>query len=250
MKLLIPAIFATLSLGTQLQAQAPAFAAATIKPSVDAPGHSGSHSRTGMLVMQGQTLQGLLRSAYHLTPNQVEGGPKWAESERYDINAKAEGPAEDRELMRMLQSLLSERFKLKFHIEKKEFSGFAIVAAKGGLKIKPVAEERDKTHSNSNGLLASIEAEGVTMATVADQLSRALRMPVSDATGIGGAFSFKLEWTPDDLAAARTASGDKAAAGPPTIFTALQEQLGLKLESRKVPMDVYVIDSAEKPGEN
>lgn len=225
----------------------PAFEAATVKPSVDEPGHSGSHSRRGMLVMQGQTLHSLVRSAYHLTPNQVEGGPRWTESERYDINAKSEGPADDPELMRMLQTLLAERFKLKFHIDKKEFSGYVLVAAKGGLKIKPVGAETNRTHSNSNGLVSSIEVEGSTLKTLADVLSRSLRMPVGDASGIDGAFTFKLEWTPEDLAGARADSG---VAGPPTIFTALQEQLGLKLESRKVPMDVYVIDSAEKPGEN
>jgi len=227
-----------------------AFEAATVKPSQESPHHSGMHTRTGLLMIQGETLQTLIRTAYHLTPNQVEGGPKWAESDRYDINAKSEGPAEDDELLRMLQTLLADRFKLKFHIEKKEFSGYALVVAKGGLKIHPVDKEVDRTNSDSTSQHVSVEFEGGTLGRLADVLSRSLPVPVVDQTGVTGAFTFKLEWARDDLSAGGGSSDGSGAAAGPTIFTALQQQLGLKLESRKVPMDVYVIDSAEKPGEN
>jgi uncharacterized protein (TIGR03435 family) len=226
------------------------FEAATIKPTAEGPHHSGMHTRTGLLMIQGETLQRLVRTAYQLTPNQVEGGPKWTDSDRYDINAKSEGPAEDDELLRMLQSLLAGRFKLKFHIEKREFAGYALVVAKGGLKIHPVEKEVDKTHLESDDQHVSAAFEGGTLGRLADVLSRSLPMPVMDQTGITGAFTFKLEWARDDLSARGGSSDGSGAAAGPTIFTALQQQLGLKLESRKVPMDVYVIDSAEKPGEN
>jgi uncharacterized protein (TIGR03435 family) len=250
MRLLASLFLTTILLSAQTPAPV-AFEAATIKPSQDAPHHSGTHTRTGLLMIQGQTLHTLIRTAYHLMPNQVEGGPKWAESERYDINAKSEGPAEDPELMRMLQTLLADRFQLTFHTEKKEFPGYALVVAKGGLKIHPVDQAVDRTNSNSNDLHASVELEGATLAKFADILSRSMPMPVVDQTGIAGAFTFKLEWSRDD----RTARGsDSNGAVPvdnsPTIFSALQEQLGLKLESKKLPMDVLVIDRAEKPGEN
>jgi uncharacterized protein (TIGR03435 family) len=145
--------------------------------------------------------------------------------------------------------LLADRFKLKFHTEKKEFPGYALVVAKGGLKIHPVDKETDRTNSNSNDLHASVEIEGATLAKFADVLSRSLPMPVIDQTGLAGAFTFKLEWARDERTARTDSSGALPADSSPTIFSALQE-LGLKLESRKLPMDVYVIDSAEKPGEN
>jgi uncharacterized protein (TIGR03435 family) len=231
---------------------APSFEAATIKPSIDVPGHSGSHSRTGMLQLQGQTLRGLIRVAYHLIDAQVAGGPKWMDSDRFDVNAKARGPAEDPELMLMLQSLLAERFKLTFHHEKKEYQGYVLVIAKGGLKIQPVEPGEASSNSSSNDKRASMDAGHIPMSKLADILSRSLRAPVEDATGATGVYSFKLEWTPDDQSA-RVPSRDGAALPVeegPSIYTAIQTKLGLKLEPRKVPMDVLVIDSAEKPSEN
>jgi len=218
-------------------AQAPAFEAATIKPSVDAPGHSGSHSRTGMIVLSGQTLKGLICSAYRVKDYQVTGGPKWIDGDRFDVNAKAAGAANDSQLREMLQTLLTERFQLAFHHEEKIAPAYALVLAKSGLKITPV-EGTDG--SNSNGRKGQLTVTGMTMPKFAETLSRELKTPVLDRTGTPGAFNFKLEWSTEGDA------NDLESA----LFAALQSQLGLKLESRKLPVDMIVVDKAEKPSEN
>jgi uncharacterized protein (TIGR03435 family) len=218
-------------------AQSPAFEAATIKPSKDQPGHSGSHSRTGMIVMSGQTLKGLICNAYRVKDYQVSGGPKWLDADRFDINAKASGAATDAELKDMLQTLLAERFQLVLHHEQKIGSAYALVLVKSGLKIKPV-EGADG--SNSNGSKGQLTVTGMTMPKFAEILSRDLKTPVADLTETPGAFDFKLTWSTegdaDDLQSA--------------LFSALQTQLGLKLESRKLSIDTIVVDRAEKPSEN
>jgi uncharacterized protein (TIGR03435 family) len=224
-------------LATQALAQLPSFEAATIKPSQDVPGHSGSHSRTGMIVMNGQTLKGLICAAYRVKDYQVSGGPKWIEGERFDINAKAAGAATDSELKDMLQSLLADRFQLVIHHEEKIAPAYVLVLAKSGLKITPV-EGTDGT--NSNGKKGQLTVTGMTMPKFAETLSRELKIPVVDLTETSGAYNFKLEWsTEGDENDLRSA-----------LFAALQSQLGLKLESRKLPVDMIVVDKAEKPSAN
>jgi uncharacterized protein (TIGR03435 family) len=218
-------------------AQTPAFEAATIKPSKDQPGHSGSHTRTGMIVMTGQTLKGLICAAYRVKDYQVSGGPKWMDGDRFDINARAEGAANDTQLKDMLQTLLSDRFKLVFHHEEKIGPAYALVLLKSGLKITPV---EGSTGTNSNGSKGQLEVTGMTMSRFAETLSRELKTPVTDLTATPGAYNFKLQWSTEGDA------NDMQSA----LFAALQSQLGLKLESRKLSIDMIVVDSAEKPSEN
>jgi uncharacterized protein (TIGR03435 family) len=218
-------------------AQPPAFEAATIKPSKDQPGHSGSHSRTGMIVLTGQTLKGLICVAYQVKDFQVSGGPKWMDGDRFDINAKAEGAADGVQLRNMLQTLLADRFQLVFHREQKIGPAYALVLVKSGLKIKPV---EGATGSNSNGGKGKLTVTGMTMPKLADLLTRELKTPVVDLTEAPGAYDFKLEWSIEGDA------NDVQSA----LFAALQQQLGLKLESRKLPVDLIVVDRAEKPSEN
>ena len=193
------------------------FEAASIKPSTADPG-SGSEvtSETGRIIARNVTLKRCVRGAYDVPEAQVFGGPKWVDEDRYDINAKAAGPAGGRELSAMFQSLLAERFHLVLHRETRALPGYALVLGKGGLRAMPSAPG---TPWNSTSSRRSIEAE--------------------------------LEWTPEDLQA-KPPSGTamtEVALGP-SIFTALQEQLGLRLEARKVPTEVLVIDRAEKASEN
>lgn len=218
-------------------AQPPAFEAATIKPSKDAPGHSGSHSRTGMIVLTGQTLKGLICSAYKVKDFQVSGGPKWMNEDRFDVNAKAEGAAQGQQLLQMLQTLLADRFQLVFHREQKIAPAYALVLVKSGLKIKPVEGAEG---SNSHGSNGELTATGMTMPGLADYLSRRFGAPVADLTETTGAFEFKLQWSTE---------GDKDDMQS-ALFSALQSQIGVKVESRKLPMDVIVVDKAEKPSEN
>ncbi len=230
-------IIASVLLAAGAFAQSPAFETATIKPSKDEPGHSGSHTRTGRIVMSGQTLKSLICKAYRVKDFQVSGGPKWIDGDRFDINAKAEGAADSPELLLMLRTLLADRFQLAFHHEEKIASTYALVVVKSGLKIKPAA---DGATSQSNGSRGKLTAQGVTMSKLADILEREMGGPVTDLTGVSGGYDFTLEWSTEGDA------NDLQSA----LLAALQQQLGLKLEMRKLPVDLLVIDRAEKPSEN
>jgi uncharacterized protein (TIGR03435 family) len=237
-----PRVFVAILLAAGIgfgQTAAPTFEAASIKPSKEGEGHSGSHSRTGYMVIQNQTLKQLMQMAYRVRPDQVSGGAKWVTSDRFNVEAKSAGPADEPEMLPMLQSLLAERFQLMFHREPASLPGFAMVVAKGGMKVQPV--DGEGSHSNSNR--THLTAERMSMARLADRLSQILGSPVIDKTGAAGAYTFELEWAPDG------APSDAANAGP-SIFTALQEKVGVRLESQKVSTEVLVIDKAEKPSEN
>jgi uncharacterized protein (TIGR03435 family) len=223
----------------------PAFEVASVKPAQPSPGDSSSvKTDAGRVSARYVTLKRLMRGAYNLPEAQIVGAPKWAAEERYDIDAKAAGPAGDHEMMVMMQALLAERFKLVFHRETRPLPGYALVVAKGGVTAKPSAPG---TPSSSTSTNKTIDATGCGMGLLALKLSEVLHLPVSDATAIDGAFDFHLEWTPENLLP-KTPS-DATAPGL-SIFDALQEHLGLKLEARKVPTEVLVIDSAERPSAN
>jgi len=216
---------------------APAFEVAAIKPNNSGPGSSGWHSSQGLVRLNNQSLRSLISIAYDVGPAQIVGGPKWIEDDRFDITAKPAGPASEAELRLMLRTLVAERFDLKFHREPRQFSGFALVVAKGGVKMAKSEGEG----SSSHGSRGSLTAKGMHMARLAEILTNRLSTPVIDATGLADGYDLKIEWAPDDAA---------TQAGLPTLFTALQEGLGLRLESRKVTLDAIVVDSAEKPTGN
>jgi len=228
----------------------PAFEAASIKPSSDPPGSvTGIFESKGAITAKNVTLKRCVRGAYGMEESQIIGGPKWAGEERYYIEAKAAVPAGDQDLMLMLQALLSERFKLVFHREQRAISGYRLVLGKGGLRAKISAPDRSSTGNSRPG---HIDAEAYTMVQFAAKLSQALHAPVLDTTGVTGRFDLKLEWTPDDMETKLPTGDPRAGSAPdaPAIFTATQEQLGLKLESGKISAEALVIDSAQKPSEN
>lgn len=230
------------------QSPGPSFEAATIKPSQEAAGHSSSHSRTSYLVMKNMTLKELVADAYKLSLDRISGGPKWVDSDRFNIEARAAGPAEDPELHLMLRSLLAERFQFTSHRETKNLTGYALTVGKGGMKIKPDESGAD---SHSDGSRTRLNVQRYSLDQLATFLSRRLGEPVVNATDNKSLFTFTLEWSPEP--ARRPDAPDSAAADAPSgpsIFTALQDTLGLKLESRKLPIEVLVIDKAEKPTEN
>jgi uncharacterized protein (TIGR03435 family) len=181
-------------------------------------------------------LKFLITYAYDVRDFQVSGGPGWADSERYDVSAKPESRASQEQLKLMLQTLLADRFKLVLHRETRQLPVYELIVGKGGPKLKESAE------GASPSLLTdgkSITASKVTMPMFIRLLSQLLGRSVLDKTGLAGNYDFKLEWTPDE------AEGDG-----PSVFTAIQEQLGLKLDSQKGPVETLVIDHAEKPTEN
>lgn len=228
------------------QPDRPAFEAASIKPSKGNDGHSSWHSRPGYVVMNNQTLKALVGIAYSVPADRVLGGPKWIESDRFDIVARAAEPADGPKLLMMLQSTLTERFQLAVHRETKSVSGFALVPAKNGLKIHP--DETDGG-SSSNSSRGKFVAQRFSLEALAKSLTRIMGVPVADATDTKGVFTFTLQWVPESTPAAGT-DGVLPDAPGPSLFTVLQQELGLKLESRKVPTEMIIIDKAEKPTEN
>lgn len=185
----------------------------------------------------GATLSSLIAFAYDLKSYETGEGnwPAW-KSDRFDILAKAEGDgALTRDQFRPLfQALLSERFKLKFHRETKQMSGYMLTVIKNGPKLKPSDPEAKGFMSLTGTDYAAMTVVGWTMDQLARYFSTTLREPVLDGTGLAGSYDFKLAWSDTNGAYA-------------TFFTALQEQLGLKLERHKEPVQVFVVDSAMQP---
>ena len=227
------------------EAATPRFEVASVKVSSAGPGESsGVTTNLGRISAHNVTLRRCVRSAYDVQDAQIVGGPKWFDEDRYNIDAKAPGPAGEHALMAMLQTLLAERFGLTLHREKRAMPGYALVAGKGGLKAK--VSEPGKSSTSSNNSAAYVRAVGCSMQHLAELLSAALHVPIADLTETPGVFDFTLEWKPEDL---RAPAPDTPLGGP-SIFAALQEQLGLKLQAGKIPTEVLVIDSAGKPSEN
>jgi len=228
--------------------QSPTFDAASIKPSKVGTDSSSWNSRLGYLVMKNQSLQRLIAIAYGFPDEQrVLGGPKWVASDRFDVEGRAVGPAKDPELLLMLQNLLADRFRLAVHRETKNGSGFSLALIKGGLKIHPDETEGKQVWNSRRG---KIVAERVSMAKMAESLTGLLGAPVVDVTDAKGRYSFTLEWTPDAPHTAGPDGTSAAAPSGPSLEDVLGSQLGLKLENRRLPIDIIMIDKAEKPTEN
>lgn len=243
------AILLSLSLFAQEVSKPPHFEVATIKPAKP-DGDTSWHMRPGRFTATNTSLNGYITLAYDVKDRQVTGGPKWAASELYDIVAKLEdadsplrAKAIDAETRAALKVLLAERFKLKIHEETRTTTGYALLAAKKGFKLQEVPDTTGSSTSSGNSRL---NAKGASMTLLASLLAKELRMPVEDRTGIKGVFNFALKWAPDATAEKPASDQDVSA----LISTALQEQLGLKLEPHKMEEQVIVIDRAEKPVEN
>jgi uncharacterized protein (TIGR03435 family) len=244
---------------SQPPAARPSFEVASIKPN-----NSSDHRAMFRMLPGGKmsvaniSAQMLITMAFDLKPNQLSGAPGWLESEKYDIEAKSDGPASPDQMKLMVQSLLQDRFKLSSHRETKEMAIYALVASKNGSKLHPAAESGEGKSQFRIGR-GQLNLQSATMAQLADALSRVVGRNVLDRTGITGSFDIKLEWTPDQNEGGGPRGpegpkegGDTAPVGDsgPSIFTAIQEQLGLKLDGQKGPVEMLVIDHVEKPSEN
>lgn len=241
------------------QTGAQSFEVASIKPNAASDNRimirmepGGRFNATGI------TVKALIGLAYNIRDFQVINAPGWLGVERYDISAKAPDGMGDRlsmDIIRpMLKGLLEERFVLKTHQEAKEMPVFALVLSKNGHKLTPTAGGQGANMRMGRGQLT---ASKVSMPMLAQQLSAQLGRTVLDKTELAGEFDIKLEWTPEHGQGGVVSSGPPppdalpaADSSGPTIFTALQEQLGLRLESTKGPVPMIVIDRVEKPTEN
>ena len=238
----------------------PAFEVATIKPSE--PGRPGKlfTVRGPDVVTINTTLADLITMPYDLHSRQIIGLPSWAESDKYDITGRPEVPGQPSvvQLEIMIQKLVADRFQLKFHREKRELSVYAITVAKTGSKLT-------KSQADPNGLPGlffgraapgvSFNVRNATLSEVASVLQgSALDKQVVDQTGLSEKYDFTLKFTPDASQMTGFGPAPPAAAetddAPPDVFTAFQQQLGLKLDSTKAPADVLVIDKVEKPSAN
>jgi uncharacterized protein (TIGR03435 family) len=223
----------------------PQFEVATIKPSAPQPiGHTSTRmdSNRERLNYSYVNLKEVIGQAYKVRQYQITG-PDWLETERFDITAKlpaAEGSS--RQVALMLQALLADRFKMAIHRETKVLPVYALVAGRSGPKLKS-SESDSGISSNSNRTSLHVTAKA-TMQRFAEFLSEEVGRPVIDRTGLTGPYDFTIDWAVDNAIANDSPAG-------PSIFTALQEQLGLKLDSTKGPVEIIVVDHADRtPSEN
>src|SRR5262245_15681207 len=253
----------------------PSFEVASIKPN-----NSGDNrvmfrnSGGGRMTIVGATTRMLIQTAYRIRDFQLSGGPGWISSDRFDIEAKAENPADmtPERMPLLLQSLLVERFQLKTHSETKELPTYELVVAKDGSKLKSVAEPPRPAPGTPPGpppapngpmppgtfrmMRGELVGTAVPLETLTQALSQMLGRTIVDKTGLTGFFDINIRWAPDP--GQLTGPFGPQPGGPPppadptgpSIFTAIQEQLGLRLESSKGPVQTIVIDSIEKPSEN
>jgi uncharacterized protein (TIGR03435 family) len=222
------------------------FEVATIKPAPPQPEgrtstRMSSDTDAGKLNYTNVNLKEAIGKAYKVQQYQI-AGPDWIETERFDIVARFPSHSAADRVPLMLQTLLADRFKLTLHRETKELPKYALVVGKSGAKFK-TAESETGISSNSSRTHWHVTAK-VSMRRFAEFLSDEAGRPVVDQTGLSGSYELTLDWAPDD------APANDATAGP-SLFTALQEQLGLKLDSTKGPVEMLVIDHADRtPSDN
>jgi uncharacterized protein (TIGR03435 family) len=211
----------------------------------------------GRLRMTNLPIASLISDAFDVRDFQLVGAPDWVRTERYDIEATLEDPARRNEMASFIQALLQDRLKLKFHGESRETSVYFLAPAKGGLKLKAelpckepepatnVVREQDYTAVCGAIVLSgrSLRGTSITIPDLAGMLSSLVGRRILDETGFKAPFDVNLQWRPEGVT-------DPAFADRPTLFIALEEQLGLKLESGKASIDVLVIDHIERPSEN
>lgn len=233
----------------------PEFEVVTIKPSKLDERFAIRLYPGGTLEAVYATLSDLIRFAYEVHPSQISGGPGWIDSERFDLTGKSNGGATPslQQSRGMVRQVLSERFALEFHREKREMSVYSITIVNGGTKLTaspPGPTVLPSFRTTANGIVA----QNASMADFAQILqANFLDQPVIDRTELGNSrFAFTLKWTPDAAlaVAGRPAAPQNDDSDAPDLFTAFQQQLGLKLQSTRSAADVLVIDRAEKPSAN
>ena len=215
------------------------FEVASIRPSQE--GREAVDVLPGSITMHNMRLTGAIRWAYNVLDVQVSG-PDWLNTTRFDIVAKAGAPAKEPEMRKMMQKLLAERFKLEFHRQTKEVNAMVLTVAKGGHKLKEVGQEGSPSFSTGK---LNLTGKGATITQLISFLSREIRLPIVDQTGLTGRYDYFMDinaYITDEM---RNQSGPPVEA-PSIIANALQAQLGLKVEAKKMPLEVLVIDKMEK----
>jgi len=267
----LAAVTFTLSAGAQTP-DTPAFEVASVKTNTSgAPGSSG-RTGNGSVTFTNQTARSLISNAFDVRGNRIVGGPPWIDSERFDVNARAPVDTPDKGLAPMMQAMLADRFKLIVKREIREEPVYALVVARDDQRLGPSlrpATDCIKAAAGSGragggpdaqplrpgtpsacGSRMLGDARGITiqsgmrtMADLANMLRGVGEREVVDRTGLSGTFDFELRYAPDSV---RSTAADPTQLLP-DVFTALQEQLGLKLEPQRGPVDYLVIERIERP---
>ncbi len=231
----------------------PSYDVATIKPTSPGSDNVSISTRDATFQTQNVPIKDLLQRACHVRKQLIFGLPSWAEGARYDINAKIVDPdmAQLKKLTPeqrrgMILRLLEDRFGLRWHYETRVMSDYDLVVAKDGPRLKPATGDGKNTGTSMNN--TDLTATDVPLSQLTDILSSELERPVVDKTGLAGHYDFHLKWSREEA----NPSSDKGADtdAPPPMFTAIQEQLGLKLQTGKDPVQVVVIDEIKPPSED
>jgi uncharacterized protein (TIGR03435 family) len=220
------------------------FEVASIKPTATKDGSFAvDYLPGGRFSARNVTVKVLLQDSYALQDYQISGGPDWITSAGFDIQARAAagtGELPREQVRQMVQALLADRFHLAVHREIRQLPVYALVVGKTGPRLQAAGSSGGQTKT----MLGQLIVQKMSMTTLANILALDLKRPVRDETALKGEFAFTLEWTRG------LSDSDAGPSSRPSLFTAVQEQLGLKLESAKGPVQVLVIDSVERPSGN
>ncbi|HKO20407.1 MAG TPA: TIGR03435 family protein [Acidobacteriaceae bacterium] len=227
---------------------------AVIKPSDPNTTNRFYTVRGSHFVAQNQTLANLLEIAYGLQHTQVLGGPSWVQTERFDLEAvpDREGKYSYDDWNLMLQQILADRFRVRSHHETRELPAFTLTLAKGGVRLAPTAaspEAKPSIDVKGREVITVIATDSGTADFVKILREAIVGRPVLDQTGLAGHYDFTLKFAPDRTAMSATPESAPPDL-PPDLFTAIQQQLGLKLAPTKAPADVLVIDDVQHPSQN
>ena len=251
----------------QAPSDVPMFEVASIKRNLS--GGTSSSNRAlpgGRVTITNNTLRNMIRNFYRIQTFQMTGGPDWVDTDRWDIVAKADGDPPPERMLEMVKTLVAERFKLVTHHETRELQIYALVVGKADGRLgpqlhrsttdcaaifaaartrggAPPAAPRGGPLCGMNMTTGRMATSSTTMADLARNLSLVAGRSIVDKTGLTGTFDLELTWAPEVPAG----NAADAATDSPSVFTAVQEQLGLKLDPLRGPVDVLVIDSAARP---
>lgn len=224
---------------TYAQNTVPAFEAASVKADNSGPdAPNGFFPTPGRLRVTNATFQQLIQTAYQIKTGTLFGTATWMESERFDIDAKAAGNSSFDEDLVMLRALLIDRFQLRFHRETRQLRTLALLVAKGGPKFQASKDLDQKERVNIRA--TGISGVAIPFGHFVSILAAQLQSPITNETGLSGKYDLSLQYIARDL----------PDGGGSSVFAALQDQLGLKLEVRKGPVEIFVIDSARRLREN
>jgi uncharacterized protein (TIGR03435 family) len=234
---------------------AQAIEVASVKPSRDPRGDSNLDSTPGRLTATNITVRYLIRFAYDVKDYQIERAPAWVDGEQFDIAAKSSDAspvrsksASSQESKTMVRAILEDRFRLSTHRETRQGNVYLLLLAKGGSKL---TAHNEGAGSGTRGGCGHLTGSRLTLDVIATVLSRQVERDVVDRTGLAGKYDFKLDWTPDSGPCRDTQSGAAIdAAVHPSFYAALQEQLGLRLEPAKGPVETLIVDHVERPSGN